>query len=48
MEKKEITTKDIQAVRNRTLTNSVAQIVTGDIVEAEAVEKKEDEATIKE
>lgn len=38
---KEITVKDIQSVRNRTLTNSVAQIVTGDIVAAEATEEKE-------
>jgi hypothetical protein len=45
---KEITTKDIQSVRNRTLTNSVAQIVTGDIVEAEATEQKESEGSDKE
>jgi hypothetical protein len=45
---KEITNKDIQAVRNRTLTNSVAQIVTGDIVEAEATETKEEETTTQE
>ena len=38
---KEITVKDIQAVRNRTQTNSIAQIVTGDIVEADANEEKE-------
>ncbi len=42
---KEITNNDIQAVRNRTLTNSVAQIVTGDIVEAEATEQKDEETT---
>ena len=38
---KEITVKDIQAVRNRTQTNSIAQIVTGDIIEADASEEKE-------
>lgn len=42
---KEIKISDIQAVRKRSLTNSVASIVTGDIVEAEANEKEEEEVT---
>lgn len=38
---KEITIKDIQAVRQRSQNSSVAQVVTGDIVEVKDTEKLE-------